>query len=105
MLEQIGFEDAQLVAETGFNSSPKTNGTLFRAKRPLSIKVAKEITAVEESLVRYQGFMDSVYAEEGALGRKTKHLIALGASWPQVVNSECNIALQLQDNWVLRMKN
>jgi AhpD family alkylhydroperoxidase len=24
--------------------------------------------------------MDSVYSEEGVLGRKTKHLIALGAS-------------------------
>jgi len=34
---------------------------------------------VNESLQKYQTFFDDVYAE-GALDRKTKHLIALGAS-------------------------
>jgi hypothetical protein len=31
MLQQAGFTDIELVAETGFNSSPKTQGVLFRA--------------------------------------------------------------------------
>jgi hypothetical protein len=31
MMQQAGFSDAALVAETGFNSSPKTKGVLFRA--------------------------------------------------------------------------
>jgi hypothetical protein len=31
MMQQAGFSDATLVAETGFNSSPKTKGVLFRA--------------------------------------------------------------------------
>ena len=34
ILEQAGFQDAELVAETGFNSSPKTKGVLFRALKP-----------------------------------------------------------------------
>ena len=33
LLQQIGFEDAELVAETGFNSSPKTKGVLIRAEK------------------------------------------------------------------------
>ena len=70
----------QLVAKTGFNSSPKTKGTLLRANRPLKIKAAKDSAAIEDSLARHQEFMDSVYGEEGVLGRKAKHLIALGAS-------------------------
>ena len=31
MLKKAGFSDTQMVAETGFNSSPKTKGTLFHA--------------------------------------------------------------------------
>ncbi len=31
MMEQVGFVRRELVAETGFNSSPVTKGVLFRA--------------------------------------------------------------------------
>ena len=79
MLHQAGFESVELVAETGFNSSPKTKGTLFRAKKPVAIEQRISGTTVDESLEKYQSFIDNVYAE-GALDRKTKHLIALGAA-------------------------
>ena len=36
LLEEIGFEDAELVAKTGFNSTPKTEGVLLRAVKPQS---------------------------------------------------------------------
>ncbi len=35
---------------------------------------------IDLSLAGYQTFMDGVYGEKGALDRKTRHLIALGAS-------------------------
>ena len=38
LLQQVGFEDAELVADTGFNSSPKTKGVLVRAKKPYDFK-------------------------------------------------------------------
>jgi len=79
LLRQAGFEAVELAGETGFNSTPKTKATLFRARKPLSIKAAKGITEMEDSLAKYQEFFNAVYAE-GALDRKTKHLIALGAS-------------------------
>ncbi len=34
LLKKVGFEKAELVGETGFNSSPKTKGVLFRAEKP-----------------------------------------------------------------------
>ena len=34
LLDKVGFENAELVEETGFNSSPKTKGVLFRAEKP-----------------------------------------------------------------------
>jgi len=33
MFPQAGFVDVELVAETGFNSSPKTKGVLIRARK------------------------------------------------------------------------
>lgn len=80
MLEQTGFEDTKLVKETGLNSSPKTKGTLFQANKPIKIKRTEKSINVDTSLDHYQEFMDSIYTEEGALGRKIKHLVALSAS-------------------------
>jgi hypothetical protein len=36
-----GFEDAELVIETGFNSSPVTKGVLVRAVKPLAVMLRK----------------------------------------------------------------
>jgi hypothetical protein len=33
MIEQAGFKNTELVAKTGFNSSPKTEGVLIRAQK------------------------------------------------------------------------
>ncbi len=34
LLERVGFQETELVGETGFNSSPKTKGVLLRAVKP-----------------------------------------------------------------------
>ena len=36
MFTRAGFEDVELVAETGFNSSPKTKGVLIHARKIVS---------------------------------------------------------------------
>jgi hypothetical protein len=33
MLNEAGFTEIELVKDTGFNSSPATKGTLFRARK------------------------------------------------------------------------
>lgn len=79
MIRDAGFTDAELVAETGFNSSPVTTGVLFRAKKPALLDVGRMRMPMQDSLAKYKEFFDTAYAE-GAIDRKTKHLIALGAS-------------------------
>jgi len=70
-----GFKDAESAGETGFNSSPITKGALFRAvKKTLSRGIS-----MEDGLKKYREFFEAAYAD-GAIDRKTKHLIALGAS-------------------------
>jgi hypothetical protein len=34
ILKLVGFVEAEMVCETGFNSSPVTKGVLFRAAKP-----------------------------------------------------------------------
>jgi alkylhydroperoxidase/carboxymuconolactone decarboxylase family protein YurZ len=78
MLKNAGFVDAEMVSETGFNSSPVTKGVLFRAVKPVASISKRRIDSMV-ALDKYKDFFEVAYAE-GALDRKTKHLIALGAS-------------------------
>jgi ubiquinone/menaquinone biosynthesis C-methylase UbiE len=34
LLGKVGFQKVELIGETGFNSTPKTKGALFRAEKP-----------------------------------------------------------------------
>jgi len=52
---------------------------LIRAGKEAAFKMMETKRGVNGSLQKYQTFFDDVYAE-GVLDRKTKHLIALGAS-------------------------
>jgi alkylhydroperoxidase/carboxymuconolactone decarboxylase family protein YurZ len=79
MMREAGFTAAELVAETGFNSSPVTRGALFRAEKPAIPDVGRLGIPAQDLLGKYQEFFHAAYAD-AALDRKTKHLIALGAS-------------------------
>ncbi len=51
LLKEVGFENAELVAKTGFNSTPKTEGVLLRATRPessINIQEKKQEARLEE---------------------------------------------------------
>jgi hypothetical protein len=50
ILQKAGFENAELVAETGFNSSPKTKGVLIRAKKPMALN-QKEARPIQPTLI------------------------------------------------------
>ena len=78
MIKESGFVDAEMVSETGFNSSPVTKGVLFRAVKPVA-SISKRRVDSMVALDKYKEFFEVAYAE-GVLDRKTKHLIALGAS-------------------------
>ena len=78
-MNEVGFADVEWVAETGFNSSPVTKGVLFRARKSAISDVGRIEMEPKDALSKYQEFFNEAYAE-GAIDRKTKHLIALGAS-------------------------
>ncbi|MDA8407676.1 MAG: carboxymuconolactone decarboxylase family protein [Deltaproteobacteria bacterium] len=78
MTKEAGFRDVEIVSETGFNSSPVTKGMLFRAVKP-AVSISERGINSMAVLDKYKEFFDDAYAS-GALDRKTKHLIALGAS-------------------------
>jgi len=78
IMRQAGFADVEMVSETGFNSSAVTKGVLFRAVKP-AVSISERRSDSMVALGRYQEFFEEAYAE-GALDRKTKHLIALGVS-------------------------
>jgi len=75
LMKKAGFEGIESVGETGFNSSPATRGALFRGKKSEGGKSM----SVEDGLLKYREFFEIAYAD-GAINRKMKHLIALGAS-------------------------
>ncbi|MCX5883626.1 MAG: hypothetical protein NTU74_18070 [Deltaproteobacteria bacterium] len=54
LLQKAGFENAELVGKTGFNSSPKTEGVLMRAVKPESSinvqKLTEKIIPVEKKV-------------------------------------------------------
>ena len=54
MLQKVGFEKAELVGETGFNSTPKTKGVLLRAEKPANVikkqKLAEDTKRGEEKV-------------------------------------------------------
>ena len=79
MLNEAGFANVELVGETGFNSSPVTKGVLFRARKSAISDFGRVEMQAKDALSKYQEFFNAAYAE-GAIDRKTKHLIALGAS-------------------------
>lgn len=80
MMGQAGFENAEIVSDTGFNSSPITKGVLIRANRPRTeAKTGEERMGKSSPMEDYKKFFDKAYAD-GALDRKTKILVALGAS-------------------------
>jgi len=79
MLNEAGFAGIEWVAETGFNSSPVTKGVLFRARKAPIFDMRRFEMQPKDVLSKYQEFFNGAYAE-GMIDRKTKYLIALGAS-------------------------
>ncbi len=78
MIQASGFTHVELVSETGFDSSPVTKGVLIRAESP-PVYSLRDKGSNMNPLDKYGDFFEGVYAD-GVLDRKTKHLIALGAS-------------------------
>ncbi len=72
LLKEVGFENAELVGKTGFNSTPKTEGVLVRAVKPqCSRRIQKpkeETVPVEQKVERKPPSIEAVIDKAYALG-------------------------------------
>lgn len=73
-MQQAGFEEGELVTETGFNSSPVTKGALFRAVRPLKAREQEPII----STAKVENQMEDLL----------KRALELGAEKAKIIDTE-----------------
>jgi hypothetical protein len=52
LFKQVGFVDAEIVTETGFKSSPITEGMLFRATKPMVGNIGKGEKPLDDLLTK-----------------------------------------------------
>ena len=92
MLQKVGFESAELVGETGFNSSPKTKGVLLRAKKPTNAifkqKTADDTKHGDEKVhvtleKRTRPSIEAVVEKAYALGCEKAKIIDTSTVFPQ----------------------
>jgi hypothetical protein len=76
-LEQAGFEGAELVAETGFNSSPATKGMLFRAVKPVAAAVRERLKPAASAARR-----------EDTMEYLVQRALELGAAKAKIIDTE-----------------
>jgi hypothetical protein len=68
LMEKVGFTDAEMVAETGLNSTPKTRGVLIRARKPeksdsIQIPISTDSDSIEDQIdLKPKKIMPSVRA-------------------------------------------
>ena len=75
-MEQAGFEESELVMETGFNSSPVTKGVLFRAVKAPVAGVWKRKPIGEAEM------------QEGEMEYLLKRALELGAEKAKIIDTE-----------------
>ncbi len=80
MIREAGFKDAELVAETGFNSSPVTIGVLVRALKPMA---GDERTASQAPMISAEEQQVPVDAMEYLLRRA----LELGAERAKIIDT------------------
>jgi hypothetical protein len=94
MMQQAGFSDIALVAETGFNSSPKTKGVLIRAQKttaePKQVKPIK-VSVFENSKSDRKGRRKDVNIED-----VLNKAFELGAEKAKVINTDTVVV----EEWV-----
>jgi len=95
LIQQIGFEDAELVAETGFNSSPKTKGVLIRAKKPAELD-QKTVKPFKDSLSEYSAFSKKLRTQESTMEDLLKKAYELGAEKAKIIGTETIVV----EEWV-----
>ena len=95
MLEQTGFRDVELVAETGFNSTPKTKGVLIRAKKPMESD-QKTIKTMKDSPFDFSKTGRKMKSKVIPMEDVLKKAYELGAEKAKIIGTETIVV----EEWV-----
>jgi hypothetical protein len=95
LIQQVGFEDAELVAETGFNSTPKAKGVLIRAEKPTELD-QKTVQATKDSLSGYSKFSKELRTKESTMEDLLKKAYELGDEKANIIGTETIVV----EEWV-----
>jgi len=95
LVEEAGFADAEMVAETGFNSSPITKGVLFRAVKSEQVIIKKEKTKeASPSALPAASMTDE--PPQGKIEYLTKKALELGADRAKIISTNTVVV----EEWV-----
>ena len=85
-LKKAGFEDVERMDETGFNSSPKTKGILFRARKPLAKISALQLPTNDEETIKLTGCESVSTSPFSNLGDIVARALEMGAEKAKVID-------------------
>ena len=95
-LEKAGFENAESIAETGFNSSPKTKGMLIRARKPQIQTAGSKYTLKDREEKRLTGSECTSALKDATLGDIVDRAIEMGAEKAKVIDTDSIVV----EKWV-----
>jgi hypothetical protein len=98
LLNQAGFLDAELMTETGFNSSPKTKGVLFRARKPMVHAIKPQSTGKGRKHSSLNESETVSASKLSTLGDIVDRAIAMGANKAKVIDTD-SIVIEKWVNW------
>lgn len=93
LLKEIGFENAELVAKTGFDSSPKTEGVLFRAAKSM---ISSHIQKPKEEAIPFKEAQAVGQKRSPSIEAVIEKAFALGSEKAKIIDTSTIIV----EKWV-----
>lgn len=93
LLQDLGFENAELVARTAFNSSPKTEGVLFRAAKPL---LSSHIQKPKEEAIPFREAQVMEQKRSPSIEAVIEKAFALGSEKARIIDTSTIVV----EKWV-----
>ena len=93
LLKDVGFENAELLSRTGFNSSPRTEGVLFRAEKSLA---SANLQEPEKEAIRFEEVHVVGQKRSPSVEAVIEKALALGCEKAKVIDTRTVIV----EEWV-----
>lgn len=96
MLQDAGFDDVELVTESGFNSSPETRGVLVRASKPGHGRLTRKEQPMDDSFLNVAMPVAEQKLPEDKVELVLRRALELGAKKAKLIDPQTVIV----EEWV-----